>query len=190
MDLLPRRTTGFPVDLVQTARKLHKTVFIMVAISIHSIFSGLALGVASSSTVFWSIFTAIMAHKFFDGFVIGANAVKGKSSWQELALVGTPALLAEPLGILIGMSITSQSPWIEGIMLSLVAGAFLYIGATEVGPMPLQSPPRSARRGDGQRWGIACTSRAPDRPAPSPPRLRVDCGRRARDHAPRPLVQP
>lgn len=112
------------------------TLFIMAAISIHSIFSGLALGVASDPSIFWSVFIAIVAHKVFDGFVVGTHAVKSKGNWKEVAIIGTPVLLAEPLGIIIGMNIHSDSPWVEGILLSLVTGAFIYIGATEVGDGP------------------------------------------------------
>ena len=46
-------------------------------------------------------------------------------------MISIPALLAEPVGVLIGMFIPGESVWTEGILLSMVAGAFLYIGATE-----------------------------------------------------------
>lgn len=124
--LRPKKSLG------ATTLRLRKAIVVSVAISIHSLISGMGLGIANTFDAFWSIFAAIAAHKIFDGFVVGTQAVRGNSSWLELLCIGGPSVLAEPIGIIIGMNIPSESDWTTGILMGLVAGCFIFIGATEV----------------------------------------------------------
>jgi zinc transporter ZupT len=112
--------------------RLRHAVLVMCAISVHSILSGIALGMAETLKTFWALFAGIAAHKVFDGFVVGAHAVKGDTSRGELFVLGIPTLLSEPIGILIGMRLTGISPWVTSVFLALVAGCFIYLGACEI----------------------------------------------------------
>ena len=56
------------------------------AMSVHSIFDGLAIGSETQPTQFVMFVIAIVIHKFFDGFVVGVALYLGRlSRWHTFA---------------------------------------------------------------------------------------------------------
>lgn len=111
-------------------------------LSYHSLIDGLTIGVAFSlsTTSGWLVATAVLAHDIADG----ANTVSlslgsgDRGTARRWLLVNA---LAPPAGVLIGERLHVPGS-VMGPILALVAGMFLAIGLTELGPRSFQLRPR------------------------------------------------
>eukprot|EP00121_Abeoforma_whisleri_P002708 Awhi_evm1s2437 len=106
-------------------------VFLLIAISFHSFFAGLAIGVETDIADIIPTFIAVVAHKGVAAFVIGqAFILSSLSSIVVIALlVGFAA--TTPFGIGIGWIIQSFSDSTDlasGLIIGMSAGTFLYLG--------------------------------------------------------------
>lgn len=109
---------------------------ILVALSVHALLAGLALGTQRSTGGVLVIFGALMAHKTVEGFALGVSLVRHamprKRSWNLLALFS----LATPLGIVLGMAVDQSSETLraglEATFLALAAGTFAYVATLDI----------------------------------------------------------
>ena len=106
---------------------------LMIALSTHSMFEGLACGLATSESSLLNIILAIGIHKGAAGSSLGISLVKTFPHDFKLCrwLVFVFAM-ASPLGIAIGMLILNSGPVVEVVFNSLAAGSFLYIACSEI----------------------------------------------------------
>ena len=106
---------------------------LMIALSVHSIFEGLATGLASDLKSAVNMLIAIGIHKGAASSSLGISLVKtfpdnfGLCRW----LVFTFSL-ATPIGIILGMILSNSGPVMDVIFNSLAAGSFVYIACSEV----------------------------------------------------------
>lgn len=98
---------------------------------IHAFITGTALGVLNSMANFIGLLVAIVAHKWAEAIAVGISFVRNKVSHLKTVIGLVIFSLLTPLGILLGMFVTS-SPLGEAIMLSISAGTFLYIAVAEI----------------------------------------------------------
>ena len=140
------------------------------ALSFHSFMSGLALGVAKNG--FNPLLFAILAHKGFAAFALGAEFVRTQHPNQRqdsyslgfgdarhgrwcsgpcgvtvrIAACMFAFCLATPLGLIIGSVALGDE---EGLAIALVtaiaAGTFLYVGIVEITAMELLGKPQEGR---------------------------------------------
>jgi zinc transporter 1/2/3 len=122
---------------------------VLVALSVHALVEGLALGAESELAGVLVIFLAIVAHKLSEGFALGVSLVRhpmpAARAWRLLALFS----LATPIGIALG---TAAGTTLEGAtrlafeagFLSLAAGTFAYVATLDI----LRDEPHDA----GLRW--------------------------------------
>ena len=109
----------------------------LIGLMIHSLVEGLSIagGMASGPFLGLLIFFGIVLHSFPEGFTIGSIMVAaGRSARMALlssALIGAAAVVGTCSVFLMG----SGSPAVVGVLLSLAAGSFLYIAATDLIPM-------------------------------------------------------
>ena len=106
---------------------------IVVALSIHSFFEGMALGLQKSFSGTASIFLAIAIHKCFAGMSLGISLLKTHP--DNIKLCRCLILIfasSSPVGIILGMLIRDTDTLVEIIFTSLAAGTFVYIGCSEV----------------------------------------------------------
>ena len=105
---------------------------LLIALSIHSIFEGIALGVMNKIRDCSILFSAIIMHKWAGSFALGISFYKSgveTGLFIKMILLFT---LFSPIGITIGMFFTEAGFLMKGIMLSLSAGTFIYVAASEV----------------------------------------------------------
>ena len=104
----------------------------MIALSVHSLFEGIDVGITHTLEDVWTLLLAIALHKGAAACSLGISLVKTFPDDFALCrwLVFTFAL-ATPLGIIIGMNIP-DSPVMDVVFNSLAAGTFLYIACSEV----------------------------------------------------------
>lgn len=105
---------------------------LMIALSVHSIFEGLAVGIQHSMSGLMGMLVAIAVHKGAAASALGISLVKTFPNDFKLCrwLVFTFSL-ATPIGIIIGMCIP-ENDVLDVIFNCLAAGSFVYIACSEV----------------------------------------------------------
>ena len=105
----------------------------MIALSAHSIFEGLALGLQTSFESVTNIVIAILIHKGAASLSLGISLVKtfpdNFSLCRKLIVVFS---FATPLGVLIGMLVVNAGDIYTVVFSSIAAGSFVYIACSEV----------------------------------------------------------
>lgn len=115
---------------------LGKVIAPLIAISLHSFIDGLEYGVlfAHDDYVGWTASIGLLAHEFAEGvilFMILREANLSSLSAFLLAFVG--AALTTPTGTWFATQILPHAdPSTLGILISLAAGALLYVGTTHL----------------------------------------------------------
>lgn len=106
---------------------------LMIALSVHSIFEGLALGLSKSESGVTSMVIAICIHKGAASLSLGISLVKTFPDNFNLCrwLLFTFSC-ATPLGVIIGMVVANAGDIYGVIFSSIAAGSFVYIGCNEV----------------------------------------------------------
>ena len=105
---------------------------LLLALSLHGIFEGIALGVLNHGNEVIMLFVAIIAHKWAESFALGISFYKAKIEVKIFLKMLTIFTFFTPIGILIGMYFSKSGFLIEGIMLSISSGTFLYVSTSEV----------------------------------------------------------
>eukprot|EP00475_Leptophrys_vorax_P013233 TRINITY_DN1958_c0_g1_i1.p1 TRINITY_DN1958_c0_g1~~TRINITY_DN1958_c0_g1_i1.p1 ORF type:complete len:369 (-),score=101.40 TRINITY_DN1958_c0_g1_i1:59-1165(-) len=126
-------------------KRLGTAYIFLAAMSVHSIFDGLAVGSENSSNGFLGLMVAIVIHKMLDGFALGVPIFYAKFTKLQTFLALTFCAMMTPLGIVIGWVTTAAVNGAPGILaraifLSMSLGSFIYIGLIELLPAGLQSP--------------------------------------------------
>ena len=105
---------------------------LLIALSVHGIFEGIALGVMNTIRECSILFSAIILHKWAASFALGISFYKSgteKELFIKMILLFTSF---GPIGIIIGMIFSDAGNLIKGIMLSISGGTFIYVAASEV----------------------------------------------------------
>lgn len=115
-----------------------------LAFCLHGLADGLALGATNERSAFVALAAAAFSHKFLDGFALGVPVQKAELRFVLTAGILTFASAMTPIGILIGMALTSAntsgSYLARAIILSFSAGSFLFLSLLELLPASLSVP--------------------------------------------------
>lgn len=109
-----------------------RVYIILVAMGIHGIFSGLALGVTLDKEDLLYLFLAMLFHKWSEAFTVGISFVKSRVPEGRATFLILVFSVFTPLGIFIGMLIPTTNMTLVGICFALSAGSFLYIAFAEI----------------------------------------------------------
>lgn len=127
-----------PVDLTNGGLVANmKGLLIVLALSIHELFEGLAVGLESTESGAWYFFGAVASHKFVIAFCIGVELVNiGTKTGLSIVYVITFAIVS-PIGILIGILLSetgnSDAFAVPSVILQgLASGTLLYVIFFEV----------------------------------------------------------
>jgi len=120
-----------------TEVQVHKTVeayMLEFAVTVHSLFIGIPVGVADKSTL-QILFVALCFHQFFEGVALGCRIVDANLSLLNEVLLTTVFSIAAPIGIGVGIVIgTSLNPnsstflLVQGTFDGICSGLLIYIG--------------------------------------------------------------
>lgn len=105
---------------------------LLIALSIHGLFEGIALGIQGGFSETLTLGIAIVSHKWAESFTLGISFFRGNTEdnlYRNLIIIFS---CFTPIGIVIGMFLMKTTILIEAIFLSLSGGTFLYIAASEV----------------------------------------------------------
>ncbi|XP_012276790.1 zinc transporter ZIP3 isoform X2 [Orussus abietinus] len=112
-------------------------LLIVLGLSVHELFEGLAIGLESSANYVWYMFAAVAAHKFVIAFCIGLELVSCKSRRYFDVLYICVYAVISPVGIGVGMLLvgggTAASSGVAAVALQGIAtGTLLYIVFFEI----------------------------------------------------------
>ena len=106
---------------------------LLFALGFHGLFEGISLGIQLTlrGTLFLNL--AIVLHKWAAALTLGLSFIKSGVSRKEFIINILIFSSITPIGICIGMALTSfSSDFIAGIFLSISVGTFIYIACSEI----------------------------------------------------------
>lgn len=117
-------------------------LMLLAAISLHSLFEGMAIGLQVSLNVLLNLLLAILIHESLVGLAIGIKIAQQRVTfWKSLRLICAFTTMI-PLGIGLGIALgTAQGAAgfaISGTMQALAAGVFLHVTFMELVPDELE----------------------------------------------------
>lgn len=108
-------------------------VVLMIALSTHAVFEGIAVGLVKDLDSLWTYVIAISLHKWAAAMSLGISMSKNfKDETKTMYLLLLIFAFATPLGISIGMGVSGSSGLTDIIFSSLAGGTFVYIACSEV----------------------------------------------------------
>lgn len=112
-------------------------LFIVLALSLHELFEGIAIGLESSGTDVWFMFGAVSAHKLVLAFCVGVELIVARTRFVLCIVYILTFAVVSPLGIGIGILISHSeditSPTIaSAILQGLACGTLLYVVFFEI----------------------------------------------------------
>ena len=105
---------------------------LLIALSVHGVFEGIALGVMNTLKECSILFSAIILHKWAAAFALGISFYKSGTETELFIKMILLFTSFGPLGVIIGMIFSDAGNLIKGIMLSISGGTFIYVSASEV----------------------------------------------------------
>ncbi|XP_056108632.1 zinc transporter ZIP3-like [Rhinichthys klamathensis goyatoka] len=109
---------------------------LVLALSAHSIFEGLALGLQENGAKLGSLFIGVAIHETLASVALGVSVAKAGVPLRDACKLGITVSLMIPLGIGIGMGIETVQHLAESIisvvLQGLAAGTFLFITFFEI----------------------------------------------------------
>lgn len=122
-----------------------RSFIMLAALSLHSVFEGLAVGLQTTVAQVLSIFGALILHKCIIAFSIGLNLVQSRLTLMKIISSNAIFCIASPLGIAIGIVLIKYESVFAGEMTSgllqgLACGTFLYVTFFEVLPHEFNRP--------------------------------------------------
>ncbi|XP_072258871.1 zinc transporter ZIP1-like [Pyxicephalus adspersus] len=135
------RGRHFHVDF--NAHSSFRSFILILSLSLHSIFEGIAIGLQNAQTEVLQIAIAILIHKSIIAVSLSLLLMQSnvKTQWFVLSIV--MFALMSPIGIAIGIGVmqneTDGSSLVQSILEGLAAGTFVYITFLEILPHELNS---------------------------------------------------
>lgn len=112
-------------------------LLVVLALSIHELFEGLAVGLEASPSKVWLMFGSVAAHKLVLAFCVGVELIVTKTrTWLAMVYVLTFAIVS-PLGIGIGILVSnhensSATAIPSAVLQGLATGTLLYVVFFEI----------------------------------------------------------
>eukprot|EP01116_Phalansterium_solitarium_P014007 TRINITY_DN31496_c0_g1_i1.p1 TRINITY_DN31496_c0_g1~~TRINITY_DN31496_c0_g1_i1.p1 ORF type:complete len:317 (+),score=76.52 TRINITY_DN31496_c0_g1_i1:119-1069(+) len=113
---------------------------LLAVMSVHSFMTGVALGIANDLGRGIAICVGVVVHKWIESFAVGTSLLQlpsvQKSRRQLVMLIGAFAIIGEPLGISVGIGLSSAAfsafTLVEAILNAIAAGMFIYVAAIDI----------------------------------------------------------
>jgi len=122
-----------------------RSVMLLLALSFHSVFEGLAIGLQNSTSHMMTVFIAVITHKAVMAFSLGLNIAQSDLSVKAFVWSNVLFSLSSPVGVAIGIALSDLPPSLpqeicNGVLQGIAGGTFLYITFFEVLPHELNKP--------------------------------------------------
>ncbi|XP_059662403.1 zinc transporter 11 [Cornus florida] len=117
-----------------TASSLGDSILLIVALCFHSVFEGIAIGVAETKADAWKALWTVCLHKIFAAIAMGIALLRMIPDRPLLscAAYSFAFAISSPIGVAIGIIIDSTTQgavadWIYAISMGLACGVFIYV---------------------------------------------------------------
>ncbi|XP_050551394.1 zinc transporter ZIP1 [Spodoptera frugiperda] len=126
-----------PLDDQDSVAGALRGLLIVLALSIHELFEGLAVGLESSVANVWYMFAAVSAHKYIIAFCIGVELLaSGTKRWLSIVYIFTFSFMSA-LGIGIGILLVGGAGAADAgvysvVLQGLACGTLVYVVFFEV----------------------------------------------------------
>merc|ERR1712012_100814 len=139
-----------------------RSLVLLIALSFHSIFEGLAIGLQQDLGQPISLFLAVIAHKAVMAFSLGLTLAQANLSAKQYVMSIMIFSLASPLGTGIGILLADMKQSLgadiaNGVLQGIAGGTFLYITFFEVLPHEFNSPKNRMLKLLAMLIGYSCT---------------------------------
>ncbi|KAG4920717.1 hypothetical protein JHK82_049663 [Glycine max] len=122
-----------------SVRSLGDTILLIVALCAHSVFEGLAIGVAETKANAWKALWTICLHKIFAAIAMGIALLRmiPNRPLVSCAAYAFAFAISSPIGVAIGIILdaTTQghvADWIFAISMGLACGVFIYVSVNHL----------------------------------------------------------
>ncbi|XP_029646476.1 zinc transporter ZIP3-like [Octopus sinensis] len=116
-----------------------RSVLLLLALSLHTIFDGLTVGLEKTVNNVWSMFTAVIIHKILIGFTLGLQMFEN-AQWSVRRTIFLMFIFSviSPIGIVIGILIEDlnvqsvSEHFVSALLKALATGTFMYVTFFEI----------------------------------------------------------
>lgn len=123
-----------------SSHSIVRSLVLVIALSLHSLFEGLAIGLQPTFDDTMQLFLALALHKCILAFSLGLNMVQSRLSTRAVVISSVTFSLASPVGSAVGIAIVDE--WSSGTaaratvgaLQGLACGSFIYIIFFEILP--------------------------------------------------------
>ncbi|KAH8333523.1 hypothetical protein KR059_000516 [Drosophila kikkawai] len=110
---------------------------IIVALSLHELFGGMAIGLEMSVSTVWFMCGAIAVHKLVLAFCIGMEIMMAHTRWLLAVVYLLVFSVVTPIGVGIGIAVSessaaNQPSTVSGILQGLACGTLIYVVFFEI----------------------------------------------------------
>lgn len=109
---------------------------LVLALSAHSVFEGLALGLQEEGTKLGNLLLGVAIHETLAAVALGVSVAKASLGMKDAAKLGITVSLMIPLGMVVGMGIESTQTLagavVSVVLQGLAAGTFLFVTFFEI----------------------------------------------------------
>jgi len=143
-----------PLDAASLHSPL-RTFLLLIALSLHSCFEGMAVGLQADIRDTVALFMIVILHKSIISFSLGLNMVTSRMSLSRIVTSNLFFSLTAPVGVGLGMLVQTYSGTSEdialigGVLQGIACGTFLYVTFFEVLPHELNN-------GSYRLWKVLC----------------------------------
>jgi zinc transporter 1/2/3 len=126
---------GIESDSEEGKISFFRATVLVIALSLHMMFEGLALGLQDNIPAVWALLIVISVHKCIVATGVGLKLNGVLKNLKQIAFCLFLFSLITPLGIMIGIlinSFTSTKNIVSGILECIAAGSFLYVTFFEI----------------------------------------------------------
>lgn len=118
-------------------------LILLVAVSIHSLFEGIALGLQTDKVKILHLFLAVLIHETLVAFALGVNIAKLNVGFLQSLKYVLMVTVSIPIGILLGLLIGTApgifGDIISGLFQGIAAGIFIHVTFMELLPEEFKS---------------------------------------------------
>ena len=124
-----------PSTTAATSSTGRSAIILLGALGVHSILEMMALGLADTFRDGALLTASIALHQPAESIALLVAFLKSGLSRQEILTYLSVFSCMGPIGVALGMAVNEYAaPVVDAAMLAVVAGTFVYVGATEVIP--------------------------------------------------------
>ncbi|KAK3099158.1 hypothetical protein FSP39_000284 [Pinctada imbricata] len=122
-------------EIIRDDPSVFRSVILVLALSLHMIFEGLAIGLQETQASVWTLLLAVSLHKCIVAFSVGLQMRQIlKSTCEFVGFIVVFSVIAS-MGIPIGLAVTdtySEGSLTVGILQSVATGTFFYVTFFEI----------------------------------------------------------